>query len=238
MAELPKRIKNYLVLDLLAQGGMAEIFRAYPLVQERNGQQVVIIKRILGKISEDSAFIRMFDSEAEITKALTDEHPDRPDERRRNIARVLKLDEDGGRHFIVMEYVNGRNLAQINGKYSAREPMPPEMAAYVIAKAAAGLHYAHEFNDPESGQHLNLVHRDIKPMNILVSYDGQVKLIDFGIAKGNNIGDKTDTGIIKGTARYLSPEQITGEKLDGRSDIFSLGIILWELLTEIGRAHV
>ena len=131
-----------------------------------------------------------------------------------------------------MELVDGRNLRQVLSKIGHKQQrIPVPASCFIIEQTAAGLHYAHAFKDRITGEALNLVHRDVSPQNILVSYDGNIKVIDFGIAKATTNGEATRAGVIKGKLSYLSPEQVMGEVLDARSDIFALGIVLWELLT-------
>jgi len=200
---------------------MAEIFRARLATAGSSGR-FVVIKRIQGAFSNNSEFVSMFRAEVQVTMRFT--HP--------NIVQLYESGEEHGQQYIAMELVEGRNLRQILSKISQKQQRVPVPAAcQIIEQAAAGLHYAHSFKDRITGEPLNLVHRDESPQNILVSYDGNIKVIDFGIAKAATNGEATRAGVIKGKLSYLSPEQVTGDILDGRSDLFALGIVMWELLT-------
>ncbi len=200
---------------------MAEIFRAR-LASPGSSGRFVVIKRIQGAYSNNNEFVQMFRGEVQVTMRFT--HP--------NIVQLYESGEENGQQFIAMELVEGRNVRQILSKISQKQQRVPVPAScHMIEQAAAGLNYAHAFKDRITGEPLNVVHRDVSPQNILVSYDGNIKVIDFGIAKAATNGDATRAGVIKGKLSYLSPEQVMGESLDGRSDLFALGIVLWELLT-------
>ncbi len=221
MADALKKFGKYFLLDLLAQGGMAEIYRARMSTPD-GGARLVAIKRVLASYSQNPEFVQMFKSEIKTTSGFT--HP--------NIVQIYDFGELENQLYLSMELVDGRNMRQfINRSIEEKKPFPVEHAAYVAEQAAAGLSYAHGYKDKFSGKLLNLVHRDVSPQNILVSYDGAVKVIDFGIAKAVTNSESTRAGVIKGKPSYLSPEQIVGDELDGRSDIFALGIVLWEALT-------
>lgn len=220
-----KKFGRFFLLDRIAQGGMAEIFRARTLSRE-GPARLVAIKRISSAYGSNKDFRDMF--KAEVTATANFNHP--------NIIQIFDYSVDGAetdnQPYIVMEWIDGRNLRQYLNRYAEKgAPFPVELAAYLIEQAAAGLDYAHQFRDKVSGQSLDLVHRDISPQNILVSYDGSVKVIDFGIAKAATNSEQTRAGVIKGKPSYLSPEQIRGDVLDGRSDLFALAICFWELLT-------
>ncbi len=211
---------NYFLLEKIAVGGMAELFKA----QQRGVQgfqKIVAIKRILPHFSDNEDFVTMFIDEAKLAAQLT--HP--------NIVQIFDLGKAGSSYYIAMEYVNGRDLRTMLKK--VREygtPIPEQVAAFVVMKVAAALDYAHRkrgFDDRE----LKLVHRDISPQNILVSTEGAVKLVDFGIAKAASKASHTVAGALKGKLLYMSPEQATGQPLDNRSDLYSLGLVLFELLT-------
>jgi len=216
-----KKFGKYFLLDRIGEGGMAEIFRARLATPGSSGR-FVVIKRIQGAYSNNAEFVQMFRAEVQVTMRFT--HP--------NIVQLYESGEENGQHFIAMELVEGRNLRQILSKISQKQQRVPIPAScHMIEQAAAGLNYAHSFKDRITGEPLNLVHRDVSPQNILVSYDGNIKVIDFGIAKAATNGEATRAGVIKGKLSYLSPEQVMGDVLDGRSDLFALGIVLWELLT-------
>ena len=200
---------------------MADIFRARGATLESNGR-LLVIKRIQAAFGNNAEFLQMFKSEVQVTMRFT--HP--------NIVQLYESGEEGGQQYIAMELVDGRNLRQVLSKLAHKQMRIPVAAScYVIEQTAAGLHYAHTFKDRITGEPLNIVHRDVSPQNIIVSYDGNVKMIDFGIAKATTNGEATRAGVIKGKLSYLSPEQVMGEVLDARSDVFALGIVLWELLT-------
>jgi serine/threonine protein kinase len=221
MSEVLKKFGKYFLLDHLAQGGFSDIFRAR-LATPDGASRIIVIKRIQAGYDANSEFIQMFKSETKISMALN--HP--------NIVQVFDVGEEAGQPFIAMELVQGRNLRQILSRLGENQKhLSPIHAAYIIHQAANALAYAHEFRDPLSDVPLNLVHRDISPQNIMVTFDGTIKVIDFGIAKATTNSEHTRTGVIKGKPSYFSPEQIIGDELDGRSDLFALGIVLWELLT-------
>jgi serine/threonine protein kinase len=208
---------RYELLDRVNVGGMAEIFRA---VDTQSGA-LCAVKRILPEIADDEEFIRMFRDEAKIVGQL--EHP--------NICRILDLGKVNSDWFLAMQYVEGLDLRSIFDraiKNGERLELP--FVLHVFMKVCEGLEYAHRKRDTQ-GRPLNVVHRDVSPQNILVAFDGDVKLIDFGIAKSNGKLSKTQVGTIKGKYGYMSPEQVRGLPLDHRSDIFSLGICMYELLT-------
>ncbi len=216
-----KKFGRYFLLDRIGEGGMADIFRARLAAPGASGR-FLVIKRIQSAFGNKPDFVSMFRSEVQMTMRFT--HP--------NIVQLYESGEENGQQFIAMELVEGRNLRQILSKVSQRQlKVPVPVACEIIEQAAVGLHYAHSFKDRITGEALNLVHRDVSPQNILVSYDGNIKVIDFGIAKAANSGDMTRSGVIKGKLSYLSPEQVMGDTIDGRSDLFSLGIVMWELLT-------
>jgi serine/threonine protein kinase len=199
---------------------MAEVFKAKAFGVE-GFERLIAVKRILPSIAEDEEFITMFIDEAKIAVQL--QHA--------NIAQIFDLGKVGESYFIALEYVQGRDMRSIADRMrNTKEKIPIPMAVYVTMKVCEGLDYAHNKKDP-AGRELNLVHRDVSPQNILISYDGDVKIIDFGIAKAAGKAGKTQAGILKGKFGYMSPEQVRGLPLDRRSDIFAVGICLWEMLT-------
>jgi serine/threonine protein kinase len=215
---------KYYLLDRINVGGMAEVFKAKAYGVE-GFEKLVAIKRILPNIAEDEEFITMFIDEAKIAVQLN----------HANIAQIFDLGKIEDTYFIALEYVYGKDLRAIFERLRKRgEIMPIPTACYIITQVCEGLDYAHRKKDA-MGRDLNIVHRDVSPQNILVSYEGDVKLIDFGIAKAANKASKTQAGILKGKFGYMSPEQVRGLPLDRRSDIFSLGIIFYEILT--GERH-
>jgi serine/threonine protein kinase len=223
MQDALKRFGRYFLLDMIAQGGMAEIFRARQITSEGLGRTLVI-KRIQPSFGSNSEFVSMFQSETRVMMNFN--HP--------NVIQLQDYGEEDSQPFIAMEYIEGKSLRYVKDRIVEKVGnFPPDLAVYIISQAAAGLHYAHTYKDKLDGRPLNLVHRDISPQNILLSYEGNVKIIDFGIAKAATNSEQTRAGVIKGKPSYLSPEQIDpgNGALDGRSDLFSLGIVLWELLT-------
>ncbi len=216
------QLGRYQLLYQIAFGGMAEIYRARTFTED--GQvQYVAIKRVLPHLAEDEQFLQMLADEARIAGLL----------RHEAIAQLYEFSRVGNEYFMAMEFVDGKDVRSILEKCRReRRWLPPELAAFIIMRALEGLHAAHEVRD-ESGKPLNLVHRDVSPSNILVGYDGSVKLCDFGIAKATLSRVKTRAGIIKGKVKYMSPEQAMGRRLDRRSDIFSAGSVLYEMLTMV-----
>jgi len=202
----------------LAVGGMAEIFLAYA----RSGhgfEKLVVLKRVLPAYAENREFMRMFLDEARLAATL--DHA--------NIVHVYDIGEHGGNVFFAMEYVHGQSLLKLMRQITnARRWLPLEHALSIIIGTCAGMHYAHE-KDGLDGRPLGIVHRDVSPPNILISYDGSVKVADFGIAKASIARSSTAVGTLKGKIPYMSPEQCRSGPLDRRSDIFSIGILLYEL---------
>ncbi len=214
---------SYSLLERLAMGGMAEVFLARPQGQER----FVAIKRILPNVAADDDFIAMFIDEAKIAGQLT--HP--------NIAQILDIGKIQNSYFIAMEYISGHDVRALWDRVreaaentDGPKGLPIATACHIVKKLAEGLDHAHRKRDAK-GRPLGIIHRDVSPQNILISYDGDLKIIDFGIAKAANRIVKTQTGILKGKFAYMAPEQARGEPIDHRSDIFAIGVVLYELLT-------
>ncbi len=217
-AVLPQKIGRYEVLGQLAIGGMAEILLAR-LSGPAAFARAVVIKRILRQYARTESFVTMFLDEARVVAQIR--HP--------NVVQVQELGEDGGEIFLVLEYVAGENLSSVLKRSVARdERLEPVLVAHIIAEACAGLHAAHELVS-DDGRHQNLVHRDVSPQNLFVAYDGHVKLLDFGVALTEARAARTQAGDVKGKFEYMSPEQVRAEPLDRRSDIFAMGIVLYEL---------
>lgn len=219
-----KKFGRYLLLDKLAEGGMASIFRAR-LATNDGISRIQVIKRIQDHFSRDPNYLRMFRSEIKVAMGFN--HP--------NVIQTYDYGEVDGRLFIAMEWVDGKNLREVLNRFKGKMgKLPVEFTVHVIEQVAAGLHYAHQFKDKISGQELSVIHRDVSPQNILVAYDGQVKIIDFGIVKSEVNEEKTQMGTIKGKPSYFAPEQAMGhEDLDHRTDQFALAVVLWEML--VGR---
>jgi hypothetical protein len=215
-APLPQRIGRHQVVGYIATGGMAELF----LGKEPSGRPVVI-KRILPHLARQASFVSMFVDEARIGSMA--KHP--------NLVEVHELGQVGTDLFLVMEYLVGENLSGLSRRLVKRnERISYGLAAYLIAEVCDGLHAAHELRDG-GGNLLQLVHRDVSPQNVFVTYGGDVKLLDFGVATAAHRLTQTASGQVKGKYAYMSPEQCRGEPLDRRSDIFSLGTVLYELTT-------
>ncbi len=211
---------KYYLLERINVGGMAEVFRAKAYGVE-GFERLVAVKRILPNIAEDKEFIGMFIDEAKIAVQLN----------HANIAQIFDLGMVESSYYIALEHIHGRDLRAIYDRCREQgDPMPIAQAAFVIMKVCEGLDYAHNKRD-QSGRNLDLVHRDVSPQNVLVSFEGEVKIIDFGIAKAAGKNAKTQAGILKGKFGYMSPEQVRGLPIDRRTDIFSCGIVLYELLT-------
>jgi serine/threonine protein kinase len=210
---------RYELLERINIGGMAETIKARDTGAP--GRPIVAVKRVLPHLADDKQYLTMFGDEARTLARLTHD----------NIIRTLDVGSAEGIPYIALEFVHGQDarlLLHRARRDDARIPLP--IACYIVAQVARGLHFAHELTD-EQNVSLALVHRDVSLQNMLLSYDGDVKLIDFGIARVEDNVDQTDHGIVKGKFGYMSPEQVKGEPLDRRSDLFSLGICLWELLT-------
>jgi serine/threonine-protein kinase len=214
------RVGKYEILTPLTSGGMAELFLG-TTIGPGGFQKHVVIKRILPDASRDENFMRMFLDEARITAGFS--HP--------NIAQVYDLGEDDQGLYVVMEFIPGQNLNQVVSVCAKKQHvLPLGFSVSVLNDCAQALHYAHTYVKP-SGEPYPVVHRDVAQKNIMVAWDGQTKLLDFGIAKAANTLSRTKVGTVKGTAGYMSPEQVMGKAVDGRSDVFSLGVVLWEMVT-------
>ena len=211
---------KYLLLERISVGGMAEVFKA-KYFGEEGFEKILAIKRILPSMAEDDQFITMFIDEAKIAGDLA--HP--------CIGQIYELGQIDNGHFIAMEYIWGKDVLQIQNRFRRlRQKMPIPMSAYIASRVCEGLDYAHRRTD-SSDNAMHIIHRDVSPQNILVSYSGEVKIIDFGIAKARSRSSKTQAGVLKGKFGYMSPEQVRGLPLDQRSDIFSIGTLLWEMST-------
>lgn len=216
----PLKIGKYRLLKKLATGGMAEVFRGESQGAEGFVKQLAL-KRILPNYASNDEFRKMFQYEARLSATL--QHA--------NIVQVYAFEKATDTYLLVMEYVDGKNLRQFVNKARKLKFSPPlEFGVWVVNEVCKGLEYAHEKRN-DQGVPLNIIHRDMSPQNVMISYDGAVKIVDFGIAKAKDKADETRSGVIKGKFGYMSPEQALGSPIDHRSDIFSTGIILWELVT-------
>jgi serine/threonine protein kinase len=220
-ADTHKVLGRYTLVRLIGRGGMAEVWKA-KMRGAHNFQRVVVVKRILPHLVSDPQFVRMFTTEATLSARLA--HP--------NIVHVYEFAEADGELFLAMEYVHGVNLSDLVKQLGDRdERLPVGMAVRVAHEICLALGYAHALHD-EDGKPLGIIHRDVSPSNIMVGYDGTVKLLDFGIAKALNKSDEhTRTGAFKGKVSYMSPEAVESEvELDARTDIFAVGVVLHEML--------
>jgi len=211
---------KYQILDRIAFGGMAELFRAR-IQGDQGFQKLVAVKKMHAHFSIEPEVVEAFIEEAKLAAFL--QHA--------NIVQIYDFGCRDDAYFIVMEYLQGKDLRTLTTALEARQrPLGLENSLAVAASVCSGLEYAHRLSDI-TGQPLHIVHRDISPQNIFVTYAGQVKILDFGIAKATDRGDTTEAGVLKGKVAYMSPEQAQGKIIDHRSDIFAVGIILYELLT-------
>jgi serine/threonine-protein kinase len=211
---------KYLLLDRIAVGGMAEIFLARQMGPE-GFEKTVVLKRIRPHLGDKKSFVRMFLNEAKLAAQLN--HP--------NVIHIHDLGKVGDSYFIAMEYLFGRDMRRVLPKCEQQGiAFPIVYACKIASQVLEGLYYAHQKTDLQ-GRPLGIVHRDVTPENIFVSFDGGVKVLDFGIAKAANQVEMTRAGEIKGKLSYMSPEQCMGKPLDHRSDIFSLGVVLYEWVT-------
>ena len=220
MSSYPAKFGKYLLLERVNVGGMAEVFKAKAF-GAAGFERILAIKRILPNLVEDDEFVKMFIDEARIAVQLT----------HANIVQIFELGRHGDHYYIAMEYLASRDLRGILDRMRANgQLMPIPQAAFITAKACEGLDYAHKRRDAD-GVPMNIIHRDVSPQNILIGFEGEVKVIDFGIAKAANRASKTQAGVLKGKFGYMSPEQVRGLPIDRRSDIFAVGVLLYEMLT-------
>jgi tRNA A-37 threonylcarbamoyl transferase component Bud32 len=212
------RIGPYVLEKKIAQGGMAEVYLA-DYVREDGFRRTVAVKRVLPHLAENQDFIRMFVREARLAAIL--QHP--------NIVQIFDFGKITNNYFIAMEYIRGKTLAEIMA--NVKGGLPVDMAVFVILQVCRGLEYSHSKTDDKTGEPLRIVHRDISPQNILISFRGEVKISDFGISKARSEPSLTQAGVIKGKLSYLAPEQALGKGADQQSDIYSLGVVFYEILS-------
>jgi TonB family protein len=216
----PGAFGRYQLLERIASGGMADVFKAR-MTGEEGFEKIVAIKRILPHLATNEGFITMFVDEAKLAAQLS----------HNNIIHIYELGKVDAWHYIAMEYVDGKDLRSILKMGRDRSyPLPVELSLFIASRIANALDYAHRRVAPD-GTELNLVHRDVSPQNILISWEGDIKLCDFGVAKAATKVSTTMSGALKGKLQFMSPEQAWGKKIDRRSDIFSLGAVLFEMLT-------
>lgn len=220
VAFTPRPFGRYYLIDKMAIGGMAEVFNAMAF-GIHGFEMPLVIKRILPHLSANQRFVDMFVVEAKIYVAL----------QHQNIVQIYDFHKFQEQYFIALEFVEGRDLKTLMSRCKERRySIPTPLALFIAHQICHGLEYAHTRTDDE-GDNLGLVHRDLSPANILLSYTGEVKIADFGIAKAKKHAEITNSGVLKGKYRYMSPEQAHGARIDHRSDIFAVGILLYELLT-------
>jgi len=214
-------VGKYVVGERLAVGGMAEVYKGW-LRGSEGFRRPVVVKKMLPRLSSDPRFVRMFIEEARLASRLV----------HANIVGVLDFGRMDAEHFIVLEFIDGPNLNDllIKARQAGVKRLPLPIVVYIISEVLKGLDHAHRLTDAR-GQSLGCVHRDVTPSNVLLSRDGQVKVSDFGVAKAADRGNWTAPGQIKGKLHYLSPEQVRGESVDPRADLFAVGVLLHELLT-------
>jgi serine/threonine protein kinase len=211
--DYPRRFGKYVLVSPLARGGMGEIHLAYS--GQADLKKLCVIKTILGHLA-DEEFVARFHDEAKVVVKLS----------HGNLVPILEAGEVDGQLFLAMEYIEGRDLRDVwNRLGEAGRLMPLELALYIVREICRGLTYVHNYGD------LHLVHRDVSPPNVLLSYTGEVRLTDFGVATSTIKLQKTAPGILLGKLSYMSPEQARNEQVDARADIYSAGVILWELVT-------
>jgi serine/threonine protein kinase len=215
------RLGDCELLLRVGRGGMATVWVAREHVAGRKDDRLVAVKAMLPELAEESEFVRMFLDEVRLVRSI----------RHHNVVNVYDVGEHDGVMWMSMEWVEGESLHTMIAEAGKRRAIPPEMAVSILAEAAAGLHAAHELRD-ENGGPRGVVHRDISPHNILLGTNGAVKLVDFGVAKAvGRVSEATRAGQLKGKFGYMSPEQARGKAIDRRSDLFALGIVLFELTT-------
>lgn len=222
MSEKLERLGNYILLEKINAGGMAEVYLSKSI--GANGvNKFLAIKRILPQFADNREFLEMFKEEAKIAVNLS----------HNNVVSIIDFKASKNQLYLVMEYLQGQNLRQVlQQKKKKGLSLSLDYIVYLIREVSAGLDYAHRCVDKGTGKPLNIIHRDMSPQNIMISYDGEIKIVDFGIAKAEATGESTRIGTLKGKFSYMSPEQAEGLVIDQGSDIFSLGIILWELIAD------
>ena len=213
--------EKYILLDLLGTGGMAEVYRG-KLLGEKGFQKPIVIKKLLPHIAQDKEMTKLFIGEAKLAALLQHE----------NIAATFDFGELDNNFFLAMEYLFGKDLYTVMQRAKeCKKPLGVKYSLMIAAKVCEGMDYAHSLKDLQNNP-LNIIHRDLTPQNIFITYDGKVKIIDFGVAKAEILDNKTKAGVVKGKISYMSPEQISGGVIDSRSDIFSIGILLYEMISK------
>jgi eukaryotic-like serine/threonine-protein kinase len=216
-----QQVGKYQLIRKLATGGMAEVYLA-KATGPMGFEKTLVLKRILPQLAAEPSFVKMFLSEAKLAARLTHSR----------IAQIFDFGEADGAYFLAMEYIDGPSVGELIKKAARRQQaLPPTLCARIISHACEGLAFAHGFTDPETRRPLHLIHRDVSPDNLLLSRQGEVKVVDFGIAKAAGQNHQTQAGTIRGKLAYMAPEQLRGEALDRRADVYALGVVLYELLT-------
>jgi serine/threonine-protein kinase len=229
--EVGSKLGAYEIVREVGRGGMATLYLA--VIRGAGGfARRVAIKAVHPEVADDPEVVRMFLDEARLSACI--QHP--------NVVHVQALEQAGALHYLVMEYIEGSTLAHVlRDRLQRGEPLAPDLAVAILSQVAAGLHAAHDTAD-ELGRPLNIVHRDVSPQNVLLGVGGHVKLIDFGVAKARHRLSVSVSGEIKGKLAYLAPEQLAGDPVDRRVDVWALGVVLWETLTcrrlFLGRSEV
>ena len=215
-----RALSKYLLLGKIAQGGMAEVYLAYKDYGKPE-EELLVLKRVQPELRNEEQYINMFKNEAEIASLIN--HP--------NVISIYEVGQDGDEWFMAMEYLNGRDMLQLGRACRKRKKAVPfEVTARILAETCKALDHAHHVQD-QTGAGLNLVHRDMSPENIFLTFDGDVKILDFGIAKSDKSTDLTQVGQVKGKLGYVAPEAIKGQKIDHRGDIYAIGATLYLFLT-------
>jgi len=217
--QLVPEIGKYHLVAELARGGMGVVYLA--AAQGPGGfSKLLVVKELRPELTQDESYVSMFLDEARLAAQLT----------HRNIVQTIEVGSEGSRHYMVMEFLDGRSLHRIARRFADRGTFPVGAHLRVIAEALLGLHYAHQLRGFD-GEPLGIVHRDVSPLNVLVTFDGQVKVIDFGIAKSVESTHETKTGVLKGRVAYMAPEQAWGQPVDCRADVYAAGVMIWEAVT-------
>lgn len=212
--------EKYVLLDLIGIGGMAEVYRGKYL-GDKGFEKQLVIKKLLPQIAKDQEMVRLFIGEARLAALLQHD----------NIAATYDFGEIDGNYFLAMEYLAGKDLYTVlQQSREKKSSLALKHALFIASKICEGMHYAHRLNDLK-GKPLKIIHRDLTPHNIFITYDGRVKIFDFGVAKAEMLDNKTQVGVVKGKLSYMSPEQLSGDHIDFRSDIFSIGIMLYEMIS-------
>jgi eukaryotic-like serine/threonine-protein kinase len=216
-----QQVGKYQLIRKLATGGMAEVYLA-KAAGPRGFEKTLVVKCILPHLAQEPSFVEMFLSEAMLAAQLSHTH----------IVQIFDFGEADGAYFLAMEYIDGPSLRTLIKRAAAQNlPLDPLVCARLVSQACEGLAFAHDFVDPATEQPLALIHRDVSPDNLLLSRQGSVKVVDFGIAKATGQTHKTESGVIKGKLAYMPPEQLRAKNLDRRVDVYALGVVLYELLT-------